>query len=593
MSLARIDQGSGGRNAPRQDRPRSGRRGPRGREWTPRDRALLETRSGDGERVSRMQAVERASETTHAPAEPEAPRSAGVRGTSVHADPRAIRQCRTFAFAGGVACAAIGALAITARALAGWPGLGRLSWIAADAGAGFVAAGASLLLLCSRRRALRTCGRALAGLLAVGASALVALRLLGLEPGGQRMPPATAMALALAGLALSGLDATRARFRLAEAFALASSFGGLLAVLGHTFDAAPLGDVGAWTHMSLPSAALVYWLGLAILAARPRRGSLRALLADSPGGVAGRRLLPAALLVPVVLGWAKRAGEAHGLFDADTGTALLVAAHVVAFATLVLANAFSLHRAHLVRVRADRERERLLARAQESVRARDEFLSIASHELRTPIATLQLQCHSLRAQAARDGVPVGALLSRVDRMARQTARLHRIVDGLLDVPRLLGGPVSLQLEDVDLAAVAADAVEAAHDDLVRSGSELRLRAGTAVVGRWDRLRLEQVATNLVVNAAKYGRGRPIDVDVSSRQGVARLSVRDRGIGIAPEDHQRIFGRFERAVSERHFGGLGIGLWVSQRHVLAMEGTIAVESRPGEGATFTVELPVDG
>jgi signal transduction histidine kinase len=111
-----------------------------------------------------------------------------------------------------------------------------------------------------------------------------------------------------------------------------------------------------------------------------------------------------------------------------------------------------------------------------------------------------------------------------------------------------------------------------------------------VVGAWDRLRLEQVVTNLLTNALKYGAGRPVHVRVWAEAGVARLAVRDEGIGIAPEHRARIFGKFERAVSERHYGGLGLGLHITQQIVRALGGSILLESEPGRGSTFTVELP---
>jgi signal transduction histidine kinase len=113
------------------------------------------------------------------------------------------------------------------------------------------------------------------------------------------------------------------------------------------------------------------------------------------------------------------------------------------------------------------------------------------------------------------------------------------------------------------------------------------------VGRWDSLRLEQVVTNLLTNALKYGAGRPIEVTVEGDDTHARLSVRDQGIGIAEEDAGRIFERFERAVSVQHYGGFGIGLWIVREIIQALGGTIEVRSTVGQGATFTVILPRQG
>jgi signal transduction histidine kinase len=130
------------------------------------------------------------------------------------------------------------------------------------------------------------------------------------------------------------------------------------------------------------------------------------------------------------------------------------------------------------------------------------------------------------------------------------------------------------------------------EEMAVAGCAPELAAAAPVVGRWDRLRLEQVLTNLLSNAIKYGAGRPIEISVEATDERARLSVRDQGIGIPPEHHGRIFERFQRAVSRRHYGGFGLGLWISRRTVEAMGGTLTLASTPGQGATFVVELPRD-
>ncbi len=111
-----------------------------------------------------------------------------------------------------------------------------------------------------------------------------------------------------------------------------------------------------------------------------------------------------------------------------------------------------------------------------------------------------------------------------------------------------------------------------------------------LVGNWDRGGLEQLLSNLISNALKYGEGKPVDVIIESDAHFARVVVKDRGIGISAEDQARIFDRFERAGSVRHYGGFGLGLWISRRVVQALGGAIRVESAPGQGSTFTVELP---
>ncbi|OJH37819.1 ATP-binding protein [Cystobacter ferrugineus] len=245
------------------------------------------------------------------------------------------------------------------------------------------------------------------------------------------------------------------------------------------------------------------------------------------------------------------------------------------------------------RVAAALESARLFTDSQRAVRLRDEFLAVASHELKTPLTPLRLQLQGLRRVVESLG---GRSVDpeRVLRAARiceaQVRKLSGLVNDLLDVSRMAQGRLLLRLEQVDLVTIARDVLAQFSDEASRAGCAVELWAGAPVVGQWDRVRLEQVVINLLTNALKYGAGRPVHVRVWVEGGVARLSVRDEGIGIAPEHRSRIFGKFERAVSERHYGGLGLGLHITQQIVQAFGGSIRVESEPGRGSTFTVELP---
>jgi PAS domain S-box-containing protein len=243
------------------------------------------------------------------------------------------------------------------------------------------------------------------------------------------------------------------------------------------------------------------------------------------------------------------------------------------------------------------ERERLLAELQQAVRVRDDFLSVASHELKTPLTSLGLKLHAW-ARGARDGRPPTpeGLVQDVEMMRRQVRRLTDLVNDLLDVSRIGSGRFALQPEEVELAALVREMAARFEQDAARAGCALEVHADAPVLGSWDRLRLEQVLANLLSNALKYGAGKPVQVRLEAGvgeagAGEARLSVRDAGIGIAPEAAARIFGKFERAVSERHYGGLGLGLYITRQLVDAMGGRITVESRPGEGARFEVVLPL--
>jgi PAS domain S-box-containing protein len=237
---------------------------------------------------------------------------------------------------------------------------------------------------------------------------------------------------------------------------------------------------------------------------------------------------------------------------------------------------------------------RLYDQAQQAIRVREEFLSIASHELRTPLTPLRLHLHDLLRRARSAGLaaqPPDIVTTRLESASRQVDRVSRLVSNLLDVTRIVSGHVSLEREQVDLAALVREVLERADPEVQRGNYRIQLETTGAVIGSWDRLRIDQVVTNLVSNALKYGQGRPVDIKVTREGGRARLSVRDHGIGIPSDQLERIFGRFERAASERTYGGLGLGLYIVRRFVEAHGGLVRVESPPGEGATFTVELPL--
>ncbi len=227
-------------------------------------------------------------------------------------------------------------------------------------------------------------------------------------------------------------------------------------------------------------------------------------------------------------------------------------------------------------------------RAEEATRVRDDFVSAASHELRTPIAALRLQLEILRRTTTPGGANP-ALHERLGKANRQVDRLVELVEHLLDVSRLNAGRLRLELEEVDLQAVVRDVLERFSDQ--PAARTLSVTAEGAVHGRWDRLKLDQVVTNLVSNAVKYGEGKPIELSLAVTENTARLKVKDQGIGISEEDQQRLFQQFERAVSIRQFSGFGLGLWITRQLIVAHGGHIAVRSAPQQGSEFTVTLPL--
>ncbi len=235
------------------------------------------------------------------------------------------------------------------------------------------------------------------------------------------------------------------------------------------------------------------------------------------------------------------------------------------------------------------DREAVEQQLRDSLRLRDDFLAIAGHELKTPLAAAQLMMESLL-RLAEGGEPA-TVRDRLTKATRSLDRLARLVDGLLDVRRLVTGCIALTVEELDLVGLVREVIEGAAPALQSARCSVQLGGDAQVHGRWDRQRLEQLVGNLLSNACKYGGGQPIAIHVARHGERALLVVHDRGGGIAPDDQARIFERFERAGVTSEAWGLGLGLWIARQAVEAHGGTIRVASELGQGSTFTVELPL--
>jgi signal transduction histidine kinase len=245
--------------------------------------------------------------------------------------------------------------------------------------------------------------------------------------------------------------------------------------------------------------------------------------------------------------------------------------------------------------RALEERERVLEDRRQAVAARDQFLAVAAHELRTPLTTLVLLVDHLNASRSADltGDAKAETVSRqqLAMLKRQVDRLRVLVAEMLDVSRITRGNLHLEPKWVDLRQVVREVVDRFALEIERHDVMVNLDAPTPVQGTWDAARVDQVITNLVSNALKYGAGRPIEISVRAHRSRATIVVRDHGVGIPLEEQSAVFGPFTRAVAARHHAGLGLGLWIAQQIVHASGGRITLESQPGAGSTFTVELPL--
>jgi len=232
---------------------------------------------------------------------------------------------------------------------------------------------------------------------------------------------------------------------------------------------------------------------------------------------------------------------------------------------------------------------------ERAVRMRDDFMSMVSHELRTPLNTLYLEAQLRQLHLSRGNLANFAperLPAMIERDQRQVRNMVRLIDDMLDVTRMRRDALSIQTKPVDLAALARAVVESLRQQAEAAGSVIELEVPSELRGVWDEFRIEQVLTNLLTNALRYGGGKPVEMVVRETGGRAQVSVRDQGIGIAPEDHARIFEQFERTDSSRkHAAGLGLGLYITRKIVSLHGGQISVESAAGEGSRFVVELPL--
>lgn len=249
---------------------------------------------------------------------------------------------------------------------------------------------------------------------------------------------------------------------------------------------------------------------------------------------------------------------------------------------------FSIIRDITERKRLEAEHDQLLATTQRALMLRDEFVTIASHELRTPVTNVSLQLQHFIRLLDRGAAPE-QLRDTAEAALRESWRLTSLIGALLDA-QIAKGELELERSTVDLAELVDEVTRRLRVRAEQVCSEIVVDV-PSILGRWDRLRVDQVVTNLLVNALKYGRGQPVKIVGRLEGDHAMLEIVDRGIGVPASELDRIFDKFERAVPSQ-YGGLGLGLFITRQIVHAHRGTLQVESTPGVGSTFRVRLPLD-
>lgn len=237
---------------------------------------------------------------------------------------------------------------------------------------------------------------------------------------------------------------------------------------------------------------------------------------------------------------------------------------------------------------------RLYDNAQNALKARDEFLSIASHELKTPLTSLKIQAQ-LQSRLVSKGSPEAYSKDRIiannEKLERSVQRLDRLVDDMLDISRIRTGKLTMHREEVNLSLLIQEVIDRMQELFIEaSGENIEFEGPEKAYGMMDPMRIEQVISNLLQNALKYGLGKNVKVTVSDFPSVLKLSVSDKGLGIFEVDQKKIFERYERAINPNEISGFGLGLFISRQIILAHGGNIWVSSNPGEGATFYIEIP---
>jgi len=237
----------------------------------------------------------------------------------------------------------------------------------------------------------------------------------------------------------------------------------------------------------------------------------------------------------------------------------------------------------------ERERETTRLQLAEALAGRDEFIAVAAHELRNPLNALVLLWQLLERMPGLSATPAERKL--IERSRMQLGRLSSLIDRLMDVTRVRFGTFDLYRETFDLAALIKETTN--RFAIQNCAIPISLNLESRIEGSWDRLRIDQVVSNLVSNAIKYGNGKPIVIAASVEADHAVVTVRDNGDGISSADLDRIFERFERVATRAKSGGLGLGLWITKQIVETHGGTVVVESELGKGSTFVVRLPLRG
>ncbi len=402
-----------------------------------------------------------------------------------------------------------------------------------------------------------------------------------------RMSLLTALAFATAGAALAFIDARPRGSWPAGLMAIVTSGLGYVGLVGYALGV-DLVRVVTLQNIAINTGIALLVVSLGIMVARPDRGLGRLLYDSGPGPLLFRRLVPVAVVLTPAFAFLRLAGERAGLYSTATGVAIFTLAMVAAISGVLTWSARSLDAVDIARRGAEAAMRAARDEAEAASRAKSEFLGRMSHELRTPLNAVLgfAQLLEIEVIDERQREDVGQIL-------RGGRHLLELINEVLDITRVESGQLAMSLEPVAVPGIVAEAIGLLGPLAQERGISLRSDVadpGLHVLA--DRHRLKQVLLNLVGNAVKHGRsgGSALLTCAASEDGRVRLAVSDDGPGIAPELMPRLFAPFERLGADAGgVEGTGLGLTLSRAIVTGMGGTIGVESRGGEGATFWFEL----
>jgi signal transduction histidine kinase len=399
----------------------------------------------------------------------------------------------------------------------------------------------------------------------------------------------SAVGFVCCGLALLLLDVqTKRGYRPAQVFIVITGLIALLALIGYGYRVLPLSSFGSEMPMSLFSAINFELFAVAALSVRPSRGLMTVITSDTTGGAMARRLLPAAVLIPLILGALLFSTEKHGIFAMESGISLFAFANIVLFTAVIWWNAKLLFWAEQERLKAMEKLKQTSIELERSNTELQQFAYVASHDLTEPLRMVvsYLELLTMRAKEKLDSEDREFIGFAVD----GARRMQTLIMDLLAYARVdtRGRP----LEPTDCERVLESVL--ANLKVAIEESHTTIEHDPLPIVQGDVVQLTQVFQNLIGNAIKFHGGATPKIHVGAQRETDHwvFHVRDNGIGIDPKNFERIFVLFQRLHTRQEYPGTGMGLAICKKIIERHGGRIWAESKPGEGTTFYFTIPAE-